>query len=155
MWQIPYFRSQINQWFFLSRFYVKDKSGISDMSFLLLEALDSWVASSSLWFRYLVRKLWPTKLVYPPENPQPRELVSSHLQLHEYKVPLMFQVYVTFCVKRCCRGDPNLSAPLFFGTGRPKLDAPKSNIPIIWTPIFEWCMIRCECKNGHQKDMCL
>ena len=21
------------------------------------------------------------------------------------------------------------------------------------TPIFEWCMVRCGCKNGHQKDM--
>ena len=153
VWQIPYFQSIINQWFFLSKFYVKDKSDISDMR--LFFSLDSWVISSSSCFRYLVQKLWPTELVYPPEDPQTRELVSSHLQSHQYKVPLMFQVYVTLCVKRCCRGDPNLSALGFFGTGRPKLDVPKSNIPIIWTSIFEWCMVRCRCKNGHQKDMCL
>jgi hypothetical protein len=31
---------------------------------------------------------------------------------------------------------------------------PDSNIAVIWTPISEW-LIRCGCKNGHQKDMCL
>ena len=30
-----------------------------------------------------------------------------------------------------------------------------SNIVIIWTLIFEWCVVRRESKNGHQKDMCL
>ena len=30
---------------------------------------------------------------------------------------------------------------------------PISNIAIIWTTIFEWCVVRCGSKNGHQKDM--
>ena len=33
---------------------------------------------------------------------------------------------------------------------------PKSNIAIIWTPIFERYVIRCESKHEHQKDvLCL
>jgi hypothetical protein len=24
-----------------------------------------------------------------------------------------------------------------------------------WTTIFEWCMVRCGSKNGHQNDICL
>ena len=24
-----------------------------------------------------------------------------------------------------------------------------------WTPIFEWCVVRCESKNKHQEVMCL
>ena len=24
-----------------------------------------------------------------------------------------------------------------------------------WTPIFEWCVVKCGSKNGFQKDMCL
>ena len=35
-----------------------------------------------------------------------------------------------------------------------EVDEPKSNIAIIWTLIFEWYVIRCGFKNGHQKDMC-
>ena len=32
---------------------------------------------------------------------------------------------------------------------------PKSNIRIIWTSTYEWYVVRCECKNWHQQDMCL
>lgn len=35
-----------------------------------------------------------------------------------------------------------------------KVDVPKSNIAIIWTPIFEWKAFRCGSKNGHLKDIC-
>ena len=31
----------------------------------------------------------------------------------------------------------------------------KLNTTKIWTPIFEWYMVMCESKNGHQKHMCL
>ena len=31
---------------------------------------------------------------------------------------------------------------------------PKSNIAIIWMPIFEWCMVGCESKERNQNDMC-
>ena len=31
----------------------------------------------------------------------------------------------------------------------------KSNIAILWTPIFEWYVVRCGSKNGCQKCMCL
>ena len=33
------------------------------------------------------------------------------------------------------------------------LDVPKSNMIIILTPTFEWFVVRCESKNGCQKDM--
>jgi hypothetical protein len=36
-----------------------------------------------------------------------------------------------------------------------KIDMPKSNITIMWTPIFERYAVRCESKNRHQKDMFL
>lgn len=29
------------------------------------------------------------------------------------------------------------------------------DIAIVWTPTFDWCVIRCGFKNGHQKDKCL
>ena len=32
---------------------------------------------------------------------------------------------------------------------------PKSSTAIIWTPIFEWSVVRCGSKNWHQKDMLL
>jgi hypothetical protein len=32
---------------------------------------------------------------------------------------------------------------------------PKLNMTIIWTPTFEWYVVRCESRNWHQKDMCL
>ena len=32
---------------------------------------------------------------------------------------------------------------------------PNSNIGIIWTPIFEWYVVRCGPKNGYHKDMYL
>jgi len=32
---------------------------------------------------------------------------------------------------------------------------PKSNVATIWSPIFECNVVRCESKNGHQKDMCV
>jgi hypothetical protein len=41
------------------------------------------------------------------------------------------------------------------------LCAPKGNVPnsttyLNWTLIFEWCVVRCGSKNGHQNDvMCL
>ena len=31
---------------------------------------------------------------------------------------------------------------------------PKSNIPIISTPVFEWYAVRCRSNDMHQKDMC-
>ena len=34
--------------------------------------------------------------------------------------------------------------------GPHKADVPKSNIATIWIPIFEWCVVRCGSKNGHQ-----
>ena len=37
---------------------------------------------------------------------------------------------------------------------RRKVDVPKSNIAIIWTPIIEWHVGRCGSKSGYQKDMC-
>ena len=42
----------------------------------------------------------------------------------------------------------NIGVPL-----RPthEVDVPKSNIAIIWTPTFEWYVVRCGSKNGHQK----
>jgi len=36
-----------------------------------------------------------------------------------------------------------------------KVGMPESNIEIIWIPIFEWHVVRCESKNSHQKNMCL
>jgi hypothetical protein len=36
-----------------------------------------------------------------------------------------------------------------------KVDVPNSNIAMISTPIFEWCVVRCGSKNGNQKEMCL
>jgi hypothetical protein len=36
-----------------------------------------------------------------------------------------------------------------------KVDMPKSNIAIIWTPTFGWYVFRCEFENKHKKDMCL
>ena len=36
-----------------------------------------------------------------------------------------------------------------------KIDMPKSNITIMWTPILEQYAVRCESKNGHQKGMFL
>jgi hypothetical protein len=36
-----------------------------------------------------------------------------------------------------------------------KVDVPKFNIAIIWTPIFEWYVIRCGAKNEHQNTMYL
>jgi hypothetical protein len=33
---------------------------------------------------------------------------------------------------------------------------PNSNMEIIWTPIFEWQVVKCGCENGHHKGiMCL
>ena len=29
------------------------------------------------------------------------------------------------------------------------------NTYLKWTPIFEWCVIRCRFKNKHKKGMCL
>ena len=36
-----------------------------------------------------------------------------------------------------------------------KVQLPKSNTIIIWTPIVEWYVVRCGSKNWCQKDMCL
>ena len=40
---------------------------------------------------------------------------------------------------------------LFLPFNVDKLDV---NIAINWTPIFEWYVVRCGSKNGHQKNMC-
>ena len=39
-----------------------------------------------------------------------------------------------------------------FNVQKYKITIPISNILIIWTPIFEWFMVRSVSKNGHQKD---
>ena len=36
-----------------------------------------------------------------------------------------------------------------------RVDMPKSNAIITSKPIFEWYVVRCGSKNGHQKDICL
>ena len=36
-----------------------------------------------------------------------------------------------------------------------KVDEPNLITYLNWTPIFEWCVVRCGSKNGYQKDMCL
>ena len=36
-----------------------------------------------------------------------------------------------------------------------KVDVPKSHTKILWTPIFEWSVVRCGSKNRHPKDVCL
>ena len=36
-----------------------------------------------------------------------------------------------------------------------KVDWPNSATYLNLTPIFEWSVVRCESKNGHQKDTCL
>ena len=41
-----------------------------------------------------------------------------------------------------------------FNVQKYKITIPISNILIIWTPIFEWFMVRSVSKNGHQKDRC-
>jgi hypothetical protein len=35
-----------------------------------------------------------------------------------------------------------------------KISRPNSITYLNQTPLFEWCVIRCESKDGHQKDMC-
>ena len=34
-----------------------------------------------------------------------------------------------------------------------KVDVPKSNIALIWTPIFEGYVVRCGSKNGNQEGI--
>ena len=34
------------------------------------------------------------------------------------------------------------------------VNVPSSVSDLEWTTIFEWCMVRCEYKRGHQKGMC-
>jgi hypothetical protein len=34
------------------------------------------------------------------------------------------------------------------------VEVPKSNTTIIWTPLFEWYVVRCGSQNKHQRDMC-
>ena len=36
-----------------------------------------------------------------------------------------------------------------------RVDMPNSNIAAIWTPIFEWYVVRLRPKNRHQKSMWL
>jgi hypothetical protein len=36
-----------------------------------------------------------------------------------------------------------------------RVDMPNCNIAAIWTPIFEWYVVRLRPKNGHQKSMWL
>ena len=45
----------------------------------------------------------------------------------------------------------SLSHHLFVVYGR--VDVPNLVFDLKWTPIFEWCMVGCESKNGHQQDM--
>ena len=35
----------------------------------------------------------------------------------------------------------------------PKVHMLKSNTTIIWTIVFEWYIVKCKFKKGHQKDM--
>jgi hypothetical protein len=39
-------------------------------------------------------------------------------------------------------------------TQQGKVDVPKSNTTIIWTPTFEWYAFRCRSKKWRQTDMC-
>ena len=39
-------------------------------------------------------------------------------------------------------------------TQQGKVDVPKSNTTIIWTPTFEWYVFRCGSKNWRQTDIC-
>ena len=36
-----------------------------------------------------------------------------------------------------------------------KLDMPKLNTTLIYTPIFDWCVVRCGSKTWHHNDICL
>ena len=36
-----------------------------------------------------------------------------------------------------------------------KVDMPKSNTTTMWTPAFEWYVVRCGSKNMCQKEACL
>ena len=33
------------------------------------------------------------------------------------------------------------------------VNVPNPSYDLKWTPIFQWCMVGCESKSGHQKDM--
>ena len=34
-----------------------------------------------------------------------------------------------------------------------KVDVPNLNTTVIWTPVFEWYMVKCGSKNWPQKDV--
>ena len=36
-----------------------------------------------------------------------------------------------------------------------KVNMPKSNTTLIWTPMFEWYVVWCGSKNWHPKEICL
>ena len=36
-----------------------------------------------------------------------------------------------------------------------RVDTSDSNTTVMWTLVFEWYVVKCRSKNGHQKDMCL
>jgi hypothetical protein len=40
-------------------------------------------------------------------------------------------------------------------SSKTKVDMPNFNTTIIWILIFEWYVVMCGFKNGHQKYMCL
>jgi hypothetical protein len=36
-----------------------------------------------------------------------------------------------------------------------EVDMPNLVSSLNWTPIVEWCVVKCGSKNGYPKDMCL
>jgi len=36
-----------------------------------------------------------------------------------------------------------------------KKDVPNLHTYADWTPVFEWYVVKCGSRNGHQKDVCL
>jgi hypothetical protein len=72
---------------------------------------------------------------------------------------MRFSVYVGIICGTWHLGQPSedfyvILTPLFL-TIATKVDGPNSVTYLSLTPIFEWSVVRCESKNGHQKDTCL
>ena len=83
---------------------------------------------------------------------------DPHLITHQSNIDLrlksnqMTPAYLTLSYIGPC--TPHGSAPYFivhdvdpFDTT--KVDAPKSNPTVIWTPIFEWQVVMCAFENKH------
>jgi hypothetical protein len=75
-----------------------------------------------------------------------------HIQHQHWLAPLTLQKktiyanqghHITLYVPGEMLGSLNL--------GCTKIDMPKYNITIIWTPIYECYMVGCGCKNGYQQ----